>query len=261
MQKTVVRVMAIILVLLMALSLLPIRSLAEGTCTHPNLTEDGWMVVDVASCDATGLKKQHCDDCDEDVEKEIEKVNHSYGDWGNNTATCTEAGTEKRVCAVCDNEEIRTTVALGHDFSKFVKSRDATCTEDGYSEYYTCSRCDTIDPDRSKTIYTATGHNFIAETVAASYLKESATCTHADEFYKSCTRCGASSEGTDEEGTFFNGQMLSHMPVYHQSVAATCLTAGNIGYYECSKCGQLFSDHFSPVKWKTGALRLIRKDL
>ena len=248
MQKTVVRIMAVILVLLMALSLMPIRTFADGECTHPNLTQDGWTVVTAASCTATGLKMQHCDDCDTDVEETISALGHDFSvPNGAKNATCTENGySEYITCSRCndiDPNHPKTPVdALGHDYSVPNDAIDPTCTEAGHSAFYTCSRCDDIDPERPKTTIAALGHNFTAETVAASYLKKSATCTHADEFYKSCTRCGASSEGTDEEDTFFNGQMLSHMPVYHQSTAATCLTAGNIGYYKCSECEQLFSD-------------------
>ena len=48
-------------------------------------------------------------------------------------------------------------------------------------------------------------HNFTAEVAEAQYLKTAATCTEAAVYYKSCTGCGASSEGTEYEATFTYG--------------------------------------------------------
>ena len=53
-------------------------------------------------------------------------------------------------------------------------------------------------------------HDFTAETVDAKYLKSAATCTEKAVYYKSCTVCGLSSEGTADEATFFSGNVLGH---------------------------------------------------
>ena len=53
-------------------------------------------------------------------------------------------------------------------------------------------------------------HDFTAETVDAKYLKSAATCTAKAVYYKSCTVCGLSSEGTPDEATFFSGNVLGH---------------------------------------------------
>ena len=53
-------------------------------------------------------------------------------------------------------------------------------------------------------------HSFTAEVAEEQYLKSGATCTEQAEYYKSCTVCGLSSEGTAEEATFFAGNILDH---------------------------------------------------
>ena len=53
-------------------------------------------------------------------------------------------------------------------------------------------------------------HSFTAEVAEKQYLKSGATCTEQAEYYKSCSVCGLSSEGTAEEATFFAGNILGH---------------------------------------------------
>ena len=68
MQKTVVRVLALLLVVLMCLTLLPIRSWADGECTHPGLTDGGWVTALSPTCTSPGKKTQYCDECGITVE-------------------------------------------------------------------------------------------------------------------------------------------------------------------------------------------------
>ena len=53
-------------------------------------------------------------------------------------------------------------------------------------------------------------HSFTAEVAEKQYLKSGATCTEQAEYYKSCSVCGLSSEGTAEEATFFADNILGH---------------------------------------------------
>ena len=53
-------------------------------------------------------------------------------------------------------------------------------------------------------------HSFTAEVAEEQYLKSGATCTEQAEYYKSCSVCGLSSEGTAEEATFLAGNILGH---------------------------------------------------
>ena len=51
-------------------------------------------------------------------------------------------------------------------------------------------------------------HDYTAKVVDDSYLKSAATNTDAAVYYKSCSVCGASSEGTEFEATFTHGYPL-----------------------------------------------------
>lgn len=50
-------------------------------------------------------------------------------------------------------------------------------------------------------------HSFTAETVDAKYLKSAATCTAKAVYYKSCSVCALSSQGTAGEATFESGEV------------------------------------------------------
>ena len=74
-------------------------------------------------------------------------------------ATCTEAGEKYIYCTLCDtvHETLSTTPALDHDFSVAVNEVPATCTTDGSTGGWKCSRCDAtkgVEPIK------ATGHSF-----------------------------------------------------------------------------------------------------
>ena len=58
-------------------------------------------------------------------------------------ATCTEAGEKYIYCTLCDtvHETLSTTPALDHDFSVAVNEVPATCTTDGSTGGWKCTRC------------------------------------------------------------------------------------------------------------------------
>ena len=90
---------------------------------------------------------------------------HTFGEWGSNTATCTAAGEEKRVCTdeECGFEETRTTEALGHNFV------DGVCTV-----------CSEKAPHTTHTYGDWSGNT--------------ATCTAAGEEKRVCTYEGCTAE-------------------------------------------------------------------
>ena len=74
-----------------------------------------------------------------------------------------------------------------------------------------------------------------------------ATCTEAgSELYYSCDRCGkyfSDVEGQHEiQEDSWVIAALGHSLTRHAAVAATCTTAGNEEYYECTVCDKYFSD-------------------
>jgi hypothetical protein len=87
--------------------------------------------------------------------------------------TCTEGGWDEYVtCSRCNYTTYVPKAALGHDRVSHA-AKNATCTEIGWQEYVTCSRCDFTTYKEIK----AKGHTNGAE----------ATCTEA----QTCTVCGA----------------------------------------------------------------------
>ena len=89
------------------------------------------------------------------------------------------------------------------------------------------------------------GHNFsgtqITETNFPVYIKSPATCYKPTEFYKYCTSCGVSSEGTPDEEFFCLGATLSHNYVSilddkYILVNATCVDR-SIYTKSCAYCG------------------------
>ncbi len=141
----------------------------------------------------------------------ISKAAHHGG-----TATCTD----KAVCLVCgssygnidpDNHVWRAWTSNGND------THTRTCwNNENHTETNNCSggtaTC-TVKAvcDFCKQAYGALkAHDFTAEKAEAKYLKSGSSCTAEAVYYKSCTVCGLSSEGTASEATFTSGSVLGH---------------------------------------------------
>ena len=152
--------------------------------------------------------------------------------WNSGTVTtaptCTKAGEKTYSCNKCDATKIEPIPATGHSWKSDWTS-DAThhwheCTnkncdvtdnagKKGYAEHSggkaTCTQnavCEFCKAEYGEKL----PHDFTAETVDAKYLKSAASCTEKAVYYKSCTVCGLSSEGTADEATFFSGNVLDH---------------------------------------------------
>ncbi|MCI5744897.1 MAG: leucine-rich repeat domain-containing protein, partial [Erysipelotrichaceae bacterium] len=104
----------------------------DATCT-----EIGWEAYDT------------CSRCDYSTYNELSALGHTPAEAVEENRvepTCLETGHYESVvyCSVCGEELSRTEItleALGHDLTHH-EAKDATCTEKGWNEYYTCSRCD-----------------------------------------------------------------------------------------------------------------------
>ena len=154
---------------------------------------------------ATCTAKAVCETCDQPYG---ELGAHKLTKTDAKAATCTEAGNEAYwTCSGCgkyfsdengtnkiekDSWVLKT---LGHDMTK-TDGKEATCTEDGNNEYYTCSRCGGVFKDEAGTP---------ATTVEAETLKKlghdwsnkngicarcDAKCTEAHKPGTTCSVCG-----------------------------------------------------------------------
>ena len=148
---------------------------------------------------ATCTAKAVCETCDQPYgELDAHKLTKTDA----KAATCTEAGNEAYwTCSGCgkyfsdengtneiekDSWVLKT---LGHDMTK-TDAKEATCTEDGNNEYYTCSRCGGVFKDEAGTQ---------ATTVEAETLKK----LGHDWSNKNgiCARCDAKCTETHKPGT------------------------------------------------------------
>lgn len=148
---------------------------------------------------ATCTAKAVCETCDQPYG---ELGAHKLTKTDAKAATCTEAGNETYwTCSGCgkyfsdengtneiekDSWVLKT---LGHDMTK-TDAKEATCTEDGNNEYYTCSRCGGVFKDEAGTQ---------ATTVEAETLKK----LGHDWSNKNgiCARCDAKCTETHKPGT------------------------------------------------------------
>ena len=124
-----------------------------------------------------------------------------------------------------------------HILTKMDK-KPATCTEDGYEEYYVCSRCKKLfsDPEGTKEIsapvvITHSGHKWDKGTQT-----KEPTCDEKGEMTYACTNEGCHETYTDSIPAL--GHDLKEIP----EKPATKQEAGHITYYECQRCHKLFSD-------------------
>ena len=167
-----------------------------------------------------------------------EVCQHPYGELGphhfvdqvneyrlKSAATCTSPAVYYQSCSTCGAQGTETFTngePLGHDYGAWTQNSDEKthtriCKRDtSHTETENCSGGTATCT--AKAVCTVCGgeygemaaHSFTAEKAEAQYLKSAATCTEKAVYYKSCTLCGLSSEGTADEATFFSGNALDH---------------------------------------------------
>ena len=139
-------------------------------------------------------------------------------------------------------------------------AKDATCTEDGNKEYWTCEHCgkyflsDDTNPETAKAVE-------LSETVIPASHKltkveaKDATCTEdGNKEYWTCEHCGKYflSDDTNPETAKAVEQAETIIPASHkltkvEAKDATCTEDGNKEYWTCEHCGKYFlSDDTNP---------------
>ncbi len=201
--------------------------------------------------------KPVCEDCGTEYG---ELGSHSYtaevaeAKYLKSEADCDHAAVYYKSCTGCGESskgtESEATFThgepLGHDWGAWTSNGDGThtrvCARDAaHTETKPChggiADCNhkPICEDCGAEYGTGTNHDFTAEIVGEKYLRSEADCDHAAVYYKSCTRCGESSEGTEQEATFERGAPLGHIPVTDPETEL--LTQGE----HCSVCGAVLT--------------------
>ena len=191
----------------------------------------------------------------------LEKLSHKLTKTEAVPATCTKGGSnEYYTCSACGkifkdadastetSVDAEKTSKIPHTLTK-TEYKAATCTEDGNTEYYTCSVCGKMFKDESGTQETsveaeklvATGHS-LTKTDA-----KEPTCTEdGNNEYYTCSACGKIFK--DAEGktvTTVEAEKIAatgHTMTKTEAKSATCTEDGNNEYYSCSACGKVFKD-------------------
>ena len=190
---------------------------AEATCTTAQTCTVCGEVLAVAlghnpGAEATCTTAQTCTVCDAEL---VKALGHTAGA----EATCTEAQT----CTVCNVELV---AALGHDKVAH-RAQAPTCTEVGWKDYVTCSRCDYTTYDEIP----ATGHLVLVfvEATAATCQKEGVVA------HWNCPACGCNF--ADADATQLLDSITAPIdPDNHafategETTAATCKAEGKIVY-------------------------------
>ena len=138
--------------------------------------------------------------------------------------------------------------ALGHDLKK-TEAKDATCTEAGNIEYWTCSRCGETFSDEAgttpvseeETLIEALGHKMI------HFAAKDATCTeNGSKEYWTCNECGKlfSDEAGTEEISASDISIAAKGHSYGDWVVTKEATRTEAGSREkvCSVCGDKITE-------------------
>ncbi len=180
---------------------------------------------DDATCTADGTKTAKCDRCDatNTIADEGSVRGHSFTNYvSNNDATCTADGTKTAKCDRCEEKNTVADVnsALGHAEVAH-EAKAATCTENGWDAYVTCSRCSYT----TKVEKEALGHDMVTDAAVAP------TCTATGLTEGShCSRCNdatTAQEVVEELGHSFTN--------YTSNGNATC-TADGTKTAKCDRC-------------------------
>ena len=192
----------------------PYGSLAPHSYTAE--VADAKYLKTEADCDHAAVYYKSCTGCGESSKgtefeatfESGEPLGHEWGAW-----TSNGDDTHTRVCAR----------DAAHTETKPCHGGIADCNHKPVCE------------DCGAEYGTGTNHDFTAEIVGEKYLRSEADCDYAAVYYKSCTRCGESSEGAEQEATFKSGAPLGHTPVTDPETEL--LTQGE----HCSVCGAVLT--------------------
>ena len=196
----------------------PYGNLAAHSFTAETVKDE--YLKSAADCDNAAVYYKSCTGCGAtskgtEVEATFEygtALGHDWGEWKSNGN-----GTHTHTCS--RNPE--------HTETKDCHGGTADCTHKAV--------CDDCHGEYGNTA----DHNYTAETVDEKYLKSAADCDHTAVYYKSCTGCGATSEGTTAEATFEFGTALGHDEVIDAEKAPTCTQTGLTEGKHCARCNKV----------------------
>ena len=183
---------------------------------------ENWEVTREATCKSEGEMIGECD-CGEKNTTIIPQRNHVLSDWiVSESPTCSVPGLKQRICVYCekvlDKEELPTT---DHTVVK-EPGTNATCTENGHSEWSYCVTCGTTIEE--KEIIPATGHSYVDAVTQP-------TCTEGGYTTHTC-HCGDICIDSITEA-------IGHNEVLDTATDPTCTNVGLTEGSHCDRCGEV----------------------
>lgn len=113
-----------------------------------NKKEHTWVKQDniPATCEKGEMEVEKCSICGETKETPIsDPLGHDFAEWKiTKEPTCTKYGMKKRICKRCNEYEIDVIDPTGHQHTKIIDQKAATCEEKGYSGDLYCDDCRVI---------------------------------------------------------------------------------------------------------------------
>lgn len=201
----------------------------------------GSTVLQNPTCDTTGITEYECSACHTTYQVNTTPLGHIYSITSYEAPTCIKQGTLTYACSRCSHSYVKTQAKLEHKYSLVTK--EATCTEAGYTEH-TCTMCaDTTITNLTKPL----GH-----------LYDNTWHQSGEGHYHVCERCSEADKihahVPGDEATETSAQICTeceyvltpqiahkHSLTKTEAKAATCTVGGNIEYYVCT-CGKWFID-------------------
>ena len=180
-----------------------------------------------ATCVSKAVYARVCSDCDYQggtfIFGNINPDNHDLIPHAGKAATCTEKGwKDYNTCSRCDYSTYEELPALGHDPIPHA-GKAATCTESGWEAYDTCSRCNYST--YVELPIDPDNHDLVHHEAKAP------TCTEIGwDAYDTCSRCDYSTYVELAIGPD------NHDLVHHEAKAPTCTEIGWDAYDTCSRC-------------------------
>ena len=203
-----------------------------------------WTVTKEATCTEAGSEKKVCAACGDEVTEEIPATGHDWLEWTViREATEEEEGLERRTCSNDPSHtEEKTIPKLSHVHELIrTDAKEASCTEDGNVEFWTCSDCgrvysdseglNEIDPE--ETVIHAAGHKWNTEYT----VDKEATCTEEGSESIHCSVCGVSDENSVQV-IHATGHAYGDWTVTKE---ATCTESGSREKV-CANCGDKITE-------------------
>ncbi len=158
--------------------------------TVPALGHD--LVLDTekskpATCTEKGYSYSKCSRCDEIEEKDLEPIEHKFGEWTDKIpASCEAQGEQERVCEICKTIDVQTVPSLGGHVVATLPGSDPTCDVPGKTAGSYCERCETIFEEQLEIA--APGHVLSEQRE----IIKKATTTEDGEYAYRCSVCDES---------------------------------------------------------------------